>query len=265
VLLNGQGKAYRKAYSEKDIQDAIEYLHAGHTKDIKCVTNKFGIKYGIFHNHYLGLNTAANQSQEPWQHLTDAEDIALCDWIKYSSETGQPLNFYRKLKRLSRQSHHKNGIGNFSKDILTFDWASHLVLTQSKLNVSIGVPLMNTFRSLARLWMRRRSLGVMSTIWTKRDVLSPSIENCVCCQSFNLALRTIMMRCDIDSKGDPKFYGRLCKGTSIHFLTSPLLYYSPPVHMYSPSSPLYHFQGPYLKPTTSRPDCPTTFQKSTHR
>jgi hypothetical protein len=28
---------------------------------------------------------------------------------------------------------------------------------------------------------------------------------------------------------------------------------SPPVHMYSPSSPLYYLQGPYLKPTTSRP------------
>jgi hypothetical protein len=55
-----------------------------------------------------------------------------------------------------------------------------------------------------------------------------------------------------------------CKGTSIHFLTSPLLYYSPPVHMYSPSSPLYHFQGPYLQLTTSRPDHLMTFQKSTH-
>jgi hypothetical protein len=28
--------------------------------------------------------------------------------------------------------------------------------------------------------------------------------------------------------------GGECKGTSIHFLTSPLLSYSPPVHMYSP-------------------------------
>jgi hypothetical protein len=37
-----------------------------------------------------------------------------------------------------------------------------------------------------------------------------------------------------------------CKGTSVRFLTSPILSHSPPVHMYSPSSPLYHFQGPYL-------------------
>jgi hypothetical protein len=34
-----------------------------------------------------------------------------------------------------------------------------------------------------------------------------------------------------------------CKGTSICFLTSPILSHSPPVHMYSPSSPLYYSQG----------------------
>jgi hypothetical protein len=55
-----------------------------------------------------------------------------------------------------------------------------------------------------------------------------------------------------------------CKGTSVCFLTSPILSHSPPVHMYSPSSPLYYLQGLYLKPMTSRPDGPTTFQKSTH-
>jgi hypothetical protein len=56
----------------------------------------------------------------------------------------------------------------------------------------------------------------------------------------------------------------LCKRTSIHFLTSPILSHSPPVHMYSPSSPLHYLQGPYLKLATSRPDGPMTFQKSTH-
>jgi hypothetical protein len=37
----------------------------------------------------------------------------------------------------------------------------------------------------------------------------------------------------------------ICKGTSIHFLTSYILSHSPPVHMYSPSSPLHYSQGPY--------------------
>jgi hypothetical protein len=78
-----RAKAYHKTYSEKDVQDAIEYLHAGHAKDIKLVANKFGVKYGTLRNHYLGLNNAANQSQESQQHLTDAEEIALCDWIEF--------------------------------------------------------------------------------------------------------------------------------------------------------------------------------------
>jgi hypothetical protein len=51
-------------------------------------------------------------------------------------------------------------------------------LTQSELNVSIRLPLMNTFGSLARLWMRRRSLGVMSTTWTKRDVSGVVVDEC---------------------------------------------------------------------------------------
>jgi hypothetical protein len=38
---------------------------------------------------------------------------------------------------------------------------------------------------------------------------------------------------------------RTCKGTSVCFLTSPILSHSPPVHMYSPSSPLYYSQGSY--------------------
>jgi hypothetical protein len=97
-----RAKAYRKAYSEKDVQDAIEYLHTGHTKNIKLVANKFGIKYGTLRNCYLGLNTAANQSREPQQHLTDAEEIALCDWIKYQSETGQPLSKRTLLQKVKK-------------------------------------------------------------------------------------------------------------------------------------------------------------------
>jgi hypothetical protein len=56
-----------------------------------------------------------------------------------------------------------------------------------------------------------------------------------------------------------------CKGTSVCFLTSPILSHSPPVNMYSPFPLLYQFQGPHLKLTTSRPDGPMTLQKLTHR
>jgi hypothetical protein len=43
---------------------------------------------------------------------------------------------------------------------------------------------------------------------------------------------------------------------------------SPTLHLFiclHPPSPLYYLQGPCLRPTTSRPDSPTTFQKSTHQ
>jgi hypothetical protein len=45
--------------------------------------------------------------------------------------------------------------------------------------------------------------------------------------------------------GFVNFYRCFCKGTSVCFLTSYILSHSPPVHMYSPSSPLYYPQGPY--------------------
>jgi hypothetical protein len=74
------------------------------------------------------------------------------------------------------------------------------------------------------------------------------------------ALATGHIRQSKSPLGAPVFFikkkdGKLhfCKGTSVHFLTSPLLSYSPPVHMYSISSPLYHLQGLHPKPTTSRP------------
>jgi hypothetical protein len=73
---------------------------------------------------------------------------------------------------------------------------------------------------------------------------------------------SVIMRVPIYGRLDTR---RLCKGTSVCFLTSPILSHLLPVHMYSPSSPLYYLQGPYLQPTTFRPDGPTTFQKSTHR
>jgi hypothetical protein len=59
-----------------------------------------------------------------------------------------------------------------------------------------------------------------------------------------------------------------CKGTSVHFLTSPLLSYYPP-HL--PLSicilpiPLYHLLGPHSKADDFCIQSPTTFQKSTPR
>jgi hypothetical protein len=59
-----------------------------------------------------------------------------------------------------------------------------------------------------------------------------------------------------------------CKGTSICFLTSPLLSHYPP---HPPLSicilpiPWYHLPGPHSKPNDFCTPSPTTFQKSTHQ
>jgi hypothetical protein len=56
-----------------------------------------------------------------------------------------------------------------------------------------------------------------------------------------------------------------CKGTSIHFLTSPLFSYSPPVHMYSISSPLCYLQGLHSRTDDLCTHSLTTLQKPTPR
>jgi hypothetical protein len=55
-----------------------------------------------------------------------------------------------------------------------------------------------------------------------------------------------------------------CKGTSVHFLTSPLLSYSPLVHMYFPHT-FVPSPGTTPKADDFRIQSPMTFRMSTHR
>jgi hypothetical protein len=85
-----------------------------------------------------------------------------------------------------------------------------------------------------------------------------TIQTCMCCPN------------DFGDEATPDELDIACKGTSVLFLTSPLLLppSTPPVHMYIPHTsvtPQYHLQGPYPKPTTIIPKSPTTFQRSTHQ
>jgi hypothetical protein len=119
--------------------------------------------------------------------------------------------------------------------------------------------------------------------------LSPHDTDLLFCTGCCFICKTSTYHSEKCTMKSPSVWFCQCKGTSVHFLTSPILSHSPPVHMYSPSSPLYYLQGPYLRPTTSKPDClttskpdcpmtskpdcpttskpdcPTTFQKSTHQ
>jgi hypothetical protein len=73
-------------------------------------------------------------------------------------------------------------------------------------------------------------------------------------EAWNTALEYEISHCKAIHLGDSRSISQktnqqspalpsCCKGTSICFLTSPILSYSPPVHMYSPSSLLYYSQG----------------------
>ena len=54
-----RGKVYCKPWTEKDIQDAIDYLRAGHTKNVTKIAAKFSVPHHTLHNHWLHLHAPA--------------------------------------------------------------------------------------------------------------------------------------------------------------------------------------------------------------
>ena len=94
-------KVYCKSYIEKDVQNALGYLCAGHTKNVSLTANIFGVMCSTLCNHWLGHSVPAKQSQASRQHLTPTEEITLCEWIVHQSAIGQPLNRNTLLHRVS--------------------------------------------------------------------------------------------------------------------------------------------------------------------
>lgn len=97
-----KAKVYRKKYTEKDIQHAIDYLQAGHTKNVSLAADKFHVPHCTLRNRWLGLHGPANHSQESRQYLTEAEECTLCDWIEHRSETGRPLSKKSLLQKVEK-------------------------------------------------------------------------------------------------------------------------------------------------------------------
>ena len=78
-------KVYCKSYIEKDVQNALGYLCAGHTKNVSLTADIFGVMCSTLCNHWLGHSVPAKQSQVSQQHLTPTEEITLCEWIVHQS------------------------------------------------------------------------------------------------------------------------------------------------------------------------------------
>jgi hypothetical protein len=102
-----RAKVYRKSYTEQDVQNALDYLRAGRTKNVSLAADTFGVKRGTLCNRWLGHSVPANKSQASQQHLTPIEEITLCEWIVHQSAIGQPLSqktlLYRVLELLGRK------------------------------------------------------------------------------------------------------------------------------------------------------------------
>jgi hypothetical protein len=58
-----RAKVYRKSYTEQDVQNALDYLRAGHTKNVSLAADTFGVKCGTLHNW--------NQEELPLMHIPE--------------------------------------------------------------------------------------------------------------------------------------------------------------------------------------------------
>src|SRR5882762_7195347 len=87
-----KAKFYRRTWTEKDLQDAIDYLRSGHTKNLSLAADKHNVPCTTLCNRWLGLHGPAQCAHEHQQHLNDTKEHVLCEWIEHRSQTGRPLN-----------------------------------------------------------------------------------------------------------------------------------------------------------------------------
>jgi hypothetical protein len=89
--------------------------------------------------------------------------------------------------------------------------------------------------------------GSVSWASKKQPTVALSTVEAEYMAASNATKEAIWLRVLLEDLGFPQTQATtICKGTSVRFLTSPILSHLLPVHMYFPSSPLYYLQGPYL-------------------
>jgi hypothetical protein len=97
-----KAKVWRKTWAEHDIQKALDYLRAGHSSNISKTADKFGVPRRTLGNRWHNRSDAARAAHRRQQHLSNAEEEALADWIVHRSDIARPLNKRTLLRKLER-------------------------------------------------------------------------------------------------------------------------------------------------------------------
>jgi hypothetical protein len=96
-----KAKVHRgKAYSEKDLQKALDCLSSGESTNVSAVARQFHVQAGTLRNRWLGLHGSSTRAHEQQQLLDHVEEEALCDWIEHRSDIGKPFCKQTLLKRV---------------------------------------------------------------------------------------------------------------------------------------------------------------------
>ena len=100
-----KANVYRKKdWTEEDLQEANQYWALDPDNCVQAVSKiaaSFGVPCQTLDNRIKGKHKPARKSQRPKQHLSEAEEYVLVDWIQYCSDTAWPLS-HRTLDQGSR-------------------------------------------------------------------------------------------------------------------------------------------------------------------
>ena len=99
---------HKKDWTEEDLQEAVNQYWALDPDNCVWAVSKIAASFGVPHqtldNHIKGKHKPAQKSQRPKQHLSEAEEDVLVDWIQYCSDTAWPPNHHTLTKKVSKVS-----------------------------------------------------------------------------------------------------------------------------------------------------------------
>jgi len=186
-----KAKVFQRMWTEHNIQDAIDYLHAGHTTQVATAARKFNVLWLTLHSHWFGLHQLLSVLMSIGSTSAMLRNrfyvIGLSSAVMLHARLTRE-HFFRRSKGSLGLGHHQSGIRSSSSSIQRFNSVSHRVWIPSALKPSIVQPSTSILYNLGQFSTRKIFPGLMCITWTKKAV---SEEVGGECRQLNILFRIV--------------------------------------------------------------------------
>ena len=97
---------HKKYWTEEDLQKAVNQYRVldpdNRVRAVSRIAASCGVPCQTLDNHIKGKHKPAQKSQGSKQHLSEAKEDVLVDWILYCSDTAQPLSHRTLTKKVTQ-------------------------------------------------------------------------------------------------------------------------------------------------------------------